>query len=142
MLKHINHRIEALYVDILTLRNDDFEKVKSEPVILSFNASSGNAYAITLPKIENLNAAKEFASNPKISIVENGTMEVSELESVEIQKERTSTKMQEQEKRVVAVSKDISEAEPQSFKQMQNWWNKATPKERANFQQWVWSNPR
>ncbi|MDX1694355.1 MAG: DUF2057 domain-containing protein [Ketobacteraceae bacterium] len=69
------HKLVVTYADMFDLKAGDFEKVASAPVKIVFTARAGETYQLKHDAVEGIKAARAFAKNPELAIVNTGTDE-------------------------------------------------------------------
>lgn len=65
-----HYTVEAQYADLFELTSDEFETVRSEPVRLLFQAEPGRRYRIEHETVAGVAAARDFARQPALRIVD------------------------------------------------------------------------
>jgi uncharacterized protein len=128
---------------------DEFELVKSDTFLISFYANNNKNYTLTYLKPANARAARVFAKNPIISIVDQTGALVrassfflgSKSEGFVNQQTRPSLigqpaiRITSNDKNIKqqARKKNNAEASANAEERLEFWWQKATPQQRQSF---------
>jgi uncharacterized protein YccT (UPF0319 family) len=130
--------VRLRYRDIWPIGADDHDVVQSEPIELAFNAAPGLSYQISYPKPDTYESAKKFAEHPAITVVDvSSRMMVSET----VRDTNSGIRKTENRLRLSPPSAIPTPEAKGDMKSMQDWWEKASPEERAEFQRWIWQKP-
>lgn len=126
-----HYTIVAQYADLFELTSDDFETVRSDAVRLAFQAEPGRHYRIEHVPVKGVKAARTFAKQPELRIVdvERGEVAHSTPNGTPGMMATGSESGQTQ---------DITASSMLTI--MQVSWQNATPEERAAFLCWVKRN--
>lgn len=143
------HELVLRYFDLIENnqdRTDDYARVLSEPITVSFSARANSQYAVTGKRPETPSAGKAFAANPMLAIENRGNgdtvsgdIAVAEPEIETIR--RGNTVFAPVGKTPAASPADSpepapSKAPPQSLQMLKYWWNNAGQAERDRFEAW------
>lgn len=160
------HEIKVRYRDLWDVGSEDHKKVTSRPLFLNLKAQTNKTYELTFNQPDSLSSAKRFADNPKFMIVESNS---NAMISAPSEKQQMRQAAYQQRNRPIQMDNSFSneeasmlEADPapvspkgkvvastsrmvsqqrSAFNNLKEWWDKATPEERAEFQRWVWAKP-
>jgi hypothetical protein len=141
-----NHKIVIKYVDFWSIDADTDERIASQPMLVAFDAKTGEKYRIQAQEIKDVKAAKAFAKNPEVDIIS-----MSSNASV-----ATDIKYQMEDKGLIAAFIDsltpdntpkpadtqAATAEPRSkgepaLEMLKYWWQKADAQQQEEFMKWI-----
>lgn len=140
------------YADMYDLTADDFEKVKSNPVKMTFSAEPGKTYQLVHREIADVRDARQFAEKPELKIQDaaSGAYVAVELEHTIAKSFLPKVLFASEEEKVFASDyqqsagntapanvEPATKEELSALKMLQFSWKNASPKEREAFMQWV-----
>ena len=124
------HVVTVRYNQLFPLGADDHDILKSPPIAFRFKADAGQSYAFTVTPPKRYEAAKLFAKNPDIRLVESVSGQ--SITGVLI-------KSLGQASLVDTIGRSFQSAEPtasSTLEGLKELWGKATAAERAAFTGW------
>ncbi|WP_348766254.1 DUF2057 family protein [uncultured Salinisphaera sp.] len=142
------HELVLRYFDLIQNnedRTDDYARVLSEPITVSFTARANSQYAVTGDRPATPSAGEAFAANPTLTIENrasgdtvSGDVAVAEPEIETIRRGNT---VFAPVGKTPAASADAPQpapenAPPQSLQMLKYWWNTASQAERDRFEAW------
>ena len=142
------HTLVLRYFDLIEDnddRTDDYARVLSEPITVSFTARADSRYAVTGERPSTPSAGEAFAANPRLAIENrasgdtvSGEIAVAEPEIETIRRGNT---VFAPVGKTAAASADTPQpapknAPPQSLQMLKYWWNNASQAERDRFEAW------
>ena len=141
-----SHRLIVTFADMYDLSSDDFEKVISGPIKLSFVAEPGKTYHLTHKKIVGIDEARAFALKPALALVNVATGKKIDVSLEYGLPRRLIPKLRfESEDEKVFVSDYTPEKAHASsaakkitlLQVLKSNWQQASEQERAAFLQWI-----
>ncbi|MES1950838.1 hypothetical protein S4A8_08265 [Salinisphaera sp. S4-8] len=142
------HELVLRYFDLIADnddRTDDYARVLSEPITVSFSARANSQYAVTGERPTTPDAGEAFAANPSLLIENraNGNTVSGEIAVAEpeIETIRRGNTVFAPVGKTPAASTDAPQpapenAPPQSLQMLEYWWNNASQAERDRFEAW------
>ena len=142
------HELVLRYFDLIENnedRTDDYARVLSEPITVSFTARANSQYAVTGDRPTTPSAGEAFAANPTLAIENrasgdtvSGDVAVAEPEIDTIRRGNT---VFAPVGKTPSASSDAPQpapenAPPQSLQMLKYWWNNASQAERDRFEAW------
>ena len=142
------HELVLRYFDLIENnedRTDDYARVLSEPITVSFTARANSQYAVTGDRPTTPSAGEAFAANPTLAIANrasgdtvSGDVAVAEPEIDTIRRGNT---VFAPVGKTPSASSDAPQpapenAPPQSLQMLKYWWNNASQAERDRFEAW------
>jgi hypothetical protein len=124
------HVVTVRYNQLFPLGSDDHDILKSPPIAFRFKADAGQNYVFTVTPPKRYEAAKLFAKNPDIRLVESVSGQ--SITGVLI-------KSLGQASLVDTIGRSFQSAEPTALTtldELKELWGKATTAERAAFTSW------
>jgi uncharacterized protein YccT (UPF0319 family) len=139
-----SHKIVIKYVDFWAADPDNDEKITSQPMLLAFDAKAGETYNISAPELKDIKAARQYAINPKVDILNSSNQSVA-----------TDIQYQIEDKGLIAAFVDsLSSQEPAAsppssssnedakqtgpaLEMLKYWWQKADAQQQEDFMKWV-----
>jgi uncharacterized protein YccT (UPF0319 family) len=79
-LKPGRHQLVIKYLEFLEINSEDFEKVQSDPFMISFTVEAGKNYHIPFKNFRTVSAADSFATKPTVYVMEKSTNKAIEVE--------------------------------------------------------------
>ena len=146
------YTVVVSYADMYDLTADDFEKVESSPVKMTFTAKAGATYQLRHEPVDGVEAARKFAKKPDLKILDQATGKPVEV-AIEytVPKRLLPTLRFASEEEKVFVSDynppagPKNDAEPElasddelsALKMLQFTWEQASQQEREAFLRWI-----
>ena len=144
------HELVLRYFDLIentTDRTDDYTRVLSEHVTVTFQASANSRYAVVGERPETPAAGEAFAAEPTLAIENRGSGEtvsgqvsVAEPEVETIRRGNTVYAPVAQGAASASAAPGPQpapdNAPPQSLQMLKYWWNSASQAERDRFEAW------
>lgn len=118
---------------------DEYDRVVSEPVMVTFTAEAGQTYRLKTPTLTNVNASKAFAKLPSLTLFNpNANSKVDAQLSYQLEQQSfLGSFVKEEAKSVTGEKTQPAGGESEALKQLQHWWQQANKEERAEFMQWI-----
>lgn len=144
------HALEVRYSNIWDLSAEDHEKIQSQPVLLYLEAQAGHSYMLKHPPLDNVDAARTYAAQPKIWIVDakTGDEVQAPLPGVTQHMPPGGSTAATPEAYATAITDAIAKAvspdaqrtateDSTTLKLLKFWWNQASAEERSAFAGWI-----
>jgi len=140
-----SHKIVIKYVDFWEPNVEITERVASQPMLLVFDVKAGGSYLIQSREIKDIKAAKEFASNPEVDIIDKQSQTTV----------ATDIKYKMEDKGMIAAflgslsSNDSPDPSPENaatteengqepaLEMLKYWWQKSDTEQQEDFMKWV-----
>jgi uncharacterized protein YccT (UPF0319 family) len=146
------HELVLRYFDLIentTDRTDDYSRVLSEPITVTFQARANSRYAVVGERPETPVAGETFAAEPQLTIENRGSgktvsgeVSVAKAEAETIRRGNTVYAPVAKASTATGVSAAPGpqpapeNAPPQSLQMLKYWWNSASQAERDRFEAW------
>ena len=128
------HVLSVRYTQLFNLNADEHDILKSKPMAIRFVAEAGKTYQLSVSPPKRYDAAKEFAKQPDIKLIDKRTGTSQQAITVKSYAEASL---------VDTIGKAFQNNEETSTKQsdnvqlLQDIWLRATPTERQAFAAWL-----
>lgn len=127
------HVLSVRYSQIFQLGADDHDIIKSKPMAIRFNAEAGQRYALTVSPPKRYEAAKEFAKQPDIRLINTATGNSQQATLISSYAEASL---------VDSIGKAFQNVNEESktsnnLQLLQDIWLRASPSERQSFAAWL-----
>lgn len=134
------HVLSVRYSQLFNLNADEHDIIKSKPLAIRFIAEAGKSYQLVTNAPKRYDAAKEFAKNPDIRLLDNMT---GTSQSAVIIKSYAEASLVDSIGKAFqnATDDSPSSASPSTntnhYQLLQEIWLKASPQERQAFAAWL-----
>lgn len=143
-----NYTLVVTFADMYDRTADDFEKVESSPVKITFAAEAGKTYQLSHEPLADLQAAKAFAKEPQITIMDVAadvpvmttveyTVPKRLLPTLRFASEPENVFASDYQGTSTAESALTKDEDLSALKMLQFSWGKASAKEREAFLEWI-----
>lgn len=131
------HILSVRYSQLFNLTADEHDIIKSKPLAIRFVAEAGKHYQLVADAPKRYEAAKEFAKNPTIRLVDKTT---GNSQSAVLVKSYAEASLVDTIGKAFQNSTDENQAatsHSNNAQLLQELWLKATPQERQAFAAWL-----
>lgn len=131
------HILSVRYSQLFNLTADEHDIIKSKPLAIRFVAETGKNYQLIADAPKRYEAAKEFAKNPTIRLVDKTT---GNSQSAVLVKSYAEASLVDTIGKAFQNANDENQAatsNPNNAQLLQELWLKATPQERQAFAAWL-----
>jgi len=132
------HVLSVRYSQLFNLTADEHDILKSKPLAIRFVAEAGKSYQLVANAPKRYEAAKEFAKNPDIRLVDNST---GKSESAVIVKSYAEASLVDTIGKAFQNSTEetnsVTSTKTNNYQLLQEIWLKASPQERQAFAAWL-----
>lgn len=126
-----SYQIELRYQDFYDKSFDDFEKITSEPFIISFDYDGQEDLTTNFIKPKTISEAKTFAENPNLKILKkSGAPFVSKVQKGPTTPTKAKSRSPNNPQKP---STQTAEKNSSALTQLQYWWKKANLEQRQQF---------
>jgi uncharacterized protein YccT (UPF0319 family) len=109
--------------------DDDFDKVKSEPFLVTLTLPLATTYAVQLPNLQTVDAAKRFARSPVLKVLDAQGQSVELALRLQLRGDDLLAQLTVP----TASMNTVNEANGEALEQLRYWWQKASAAEREAF---------
>ena len=132
------HVLSVRYSQLFNLTADEHDIIKSKPLAIRFIAEAGKSYQLVANAPKRYEAAKEFAKNPDIRLVDNST---GKSESAVVVKSYAEASLVDTIGKAFQNpsedSNNTTSTKTNNYQLLQEAWLKASPQERQAFATWL-----
>lgn len=128
------HVLSVRYTQLFNLTADEHDILKSKPMAIRFTAEAGQTYQLSVTPPKRYDAAKEFAKQPDIRLV-NKTAGTSQ-QAIQIKSYAEASLVDSIGKAFQSSDESVSK-QSDNVQLLQDIWLRATPTERQAFAAWL-----
>ena len=128
------HVLSVRYTQLFNLTADEHDILKSKPMAIRFTAEAGQTYQLSVTPPKRYDAAKEFAKQPDIRLI-NKTAGTSQ-QAIQIKSYAEASLVDSIGKAFQSSDESVSK-QSDNVQLLQDIWLRATPTERQAFAAWL-----
>lgn len=128
------HVLSVRYTQLFNINADEHDILKSKPMAIRFTAEAGQTYQLSVTPPKRYDAAKEFAKQPDIRLV-NKTAGTSQ-QAIQIKSYAEASLVDSIGKAFQSSDESVSK-QSDNVQLLQDIWLRATPTERQAFAAWL-----
>jgi uncharacterized protein YccT (UPF0319 family) len=128
------HVLSVRYTQLFNLTADEHDILKSKPMAIRFTAEAGQTYLLSVTPPKRYDAAKEFAKQPDIRLI-NKTAGTSQ-QAIQIKSYAEASLVDSIGKAFQSSDESVSK-QSDNVQLLQDIWLRATPTERQAFAAWL-----
>ncbi len=128
------HVLSVRYTQLFNLTADEHDILKSKPMAIRFTAEAGQTYQLSVSPPKRYDAAKEFAKQPDIRLI-NKTAGTSQ-QAIQIKSYAEASLVDSIGKAFQSSDESVSK-QSDNVQLLQDIWLRATPTERQAFAAWL-----
>ena len=128
------HVLSVRYTQLFNINADEHDILKSKPMAIRFTAEAGQTYLLSVTPPKRYDAAKEFAKQPDIRLI-NKTAGTSQ-QAIQIKSYAEASLVDSIGKAFQSSDESVSK-QSDNVQLLQDIWLRATPTERQAFAAWL-----
>ena len=128
------HVLSVRYTQLFNINTDEHDILKSKPMAIRFTAETGQTYQLSVTPPKRYDAAKEFAKQPDIRLI-NKTAGTSQ-QAIQIKSYAEASLVDSIGKAFQSSDESVSK-QSDNVQLLQDIWLRATPTERQAFAAWL-----